>query len=126
MSARKHLATHWQKIGGGGSVLKCRPPCPWQSNPEQPAQAQREAHRAHRVEMGENPAPRRPTASERLKAAEATVARVRHLADVYEQNARTAGSVQARNWQELFVEDLQAALDDPHHEVEREESDVRP
>lgn len=48
---------------------------------------------------------------ERAEKDAATLARVRHLRDVYERNARTADDVKTRNWFELFVEELDAVLD---------------
>lgn len=81
MGARKHLATRWHFSGyAAGSILRCG--CgQWESNPKETVRAQRDAHRAHRVEMGEEVAPRKPTREERLKAAGEAVARVRALAE---------------------------------------------
>lgn len=74
---RQHIATQWQKIGGG-SVLRCY--CgEWESDPSDTAKAQREAHQAHRREMGEHVAPRRSSVAERLHAAEAANGRAKAL-----------------------------------------------
>lgn len=49
---------------------------------------------------------------ERAETAEAAIARVRQLRDVFEVNSRTIDGVAGRNFFELFVEELDAALDD--------------
>ena len=122
MGARKHLATQWHsRTYKSGSILHCY--CDeWKSNPDDPVHVQREAHRAHRVEMGEEVAPRRPTVRERLQQAEATVSRLRELAGVYETNARTVDGVAARNFFELFAEDLRSTLDPPPELLAEEET----
>lgn len=74
MGARMHVATQW--FNGADSFLRCV--CArWESDAGDSMAAQRAAHRAHRVEMGEEVAPPRRTVFERLKAAEAALARVR-------------------------------------------------
>jgi hypothetical protein len=50
-------------------------------------------------------------AEERAETAEAAIARVRQLRDVFELNARTIDGVAGRNFFELFVEELDEALD---------------
>jgi hypothetical protein len=49
---------------------------------------------------------------EELERLRATVARIRHLADVYDLNARTALDSRSRSWFGVFLEDLEAAIDD--------------
>lgn len=77
--SRRHLATRLHGVGAGSSFLRCG--CGWESNPEEPLTAQRAAHRAHRVEMGETVKPLAPTRDERLKAAEQALSRAR--AEIY-------------------------------------------
>lgn len=74
MGARKHVASRWSN--GRDVFLRCRG-CRWESDAGDSMRSQKAAHRAHRVEMGEAPAEPRPSVFERLKAAEAALARVR-------------------------------------------------
>lgn len=78
---RKHLARELFELGPNGrTVLRCR--CgEWSADRTQTIRNQRLAHRAHRVEMGETVMPLKPTVAERLKAAEAALARVREVAE---------------------------------------------
>jgi hypothetical protein len=61
---------------------------------------------------------------ERAEKAEATIARVRNLANVYEVNARTIDGVAGRNFFELFTEELRAALDPPRDLSPEDTTDV--
>lgn len=61
---------------------------------------------------------------ERAEKAEAAIARVRNLANVYEVNARTIDGVAGRNFFELFTEELRAALDPPRDLPPEDTTDV--
>lgn len=122
VGARKHLATQWRsRTYKSGSILRCR--CgKWESNPDDPVHVQREAHRAHRVDMGEEVAPRRPTVRERLQQAEATIARLQDLAGVYEVNAATVDDARTRGFFEMVAEEIRGTLDPPPELLAEEEA----
>lgn len=74
LSARKHLATQWLIAGTNKSVLRCK--CgEWESDRDALVKVQREAHRAHRVEMGETVSGKPPKVLMNLTAEEAELVR---------------------------------------------------
>ncbi|SET50178.1 hypothetical protein [Nonomuraea wenchangensis] len=74
------------------------------------------------AELAEVVAAVRDEEMERLREAEATIARVRQLADVYELNAETATRASARNWFDLVAGELRDALDPPPDLLDEEET----
>lgn len=76
-SSRKHLARRWYSPNG----LKIRCKCGEYETTTGTVREQEDAHRAHRVAMGETV---RPRTLNRLERAEAAVAAVRTVLDEYE------------------------------------------
>lgn len=76
-SPRKHLARRW--YSPNGLAIKCK--CGRYETTTGTTRAQEDAHRAHRVAMGETVRPRTPN---RLERAETAVAAVQEVLDEYE------------------------------------------
>lgn len=76
-SPRKHLARRWH--GPNGLMIRCK--CGEYATVTGTVREQEDAHRAHRVAMGETVRPRTPN---RLERAEAAVAAVQTVLDEYE------------------------------------------
>lgn len=77
MGGRMHLARRWH--GPNGLIIRCK--CgEWEISTGS-VREREDAHRAHRVAMGETVRPRTPN---RLERAEAAVAAVQEVLDEYE------------------------------------------
>lgn len=76
-SPRKHLARRWH--GPNGLTIRCK--CGEYATSTGTPREQEDAHRAHRVAMGETVRPRTPN---RLERAEYALAAVQEVLDEYE------------------------------------------
>ena len=110
---RKHTARRWYNTAKGGLVLRCDG-CDYEPV-EGTAREQEDAHRAHRVAMGENvKAERTPPVRERLKQAEGAIARVRaHCELLADASCRVAARETAQDVIRLLDGDTPAELFGP-------------